>query len=195
MDNFSLLKLALLLFPGVIVTSILQFFNIKSQAYNTIKFCLYSFLYGIIIEFFYFSFIFEQNIKLKVNLKAKDFEILDIIEFNVFIGYRDILFLLVISILIGLFLSFLRNSGYIHKIFLKYHITYETGFETLLHSIYHSKEKDFLNAARYYVHIKLLNGKVSYYGILKAYEDQKEYIEIFLRRESMYFLIIIHLFY
>lgn len=187
MIDFNLLKLALLLFPGVIVTSILQFFNIKSQMYSTVKFCLYSFIYGTMIEFFYFSLFVKQEIILKISSEKNKVLGLKVEELELSIGYQDILFLLFISVLIGLILSFLRNSGHIHKIFTKYHITYETGFETLLYAIYHSKDEDFLNAANCFVHIKLLNGKISYYGILKAYEDQKEYIEILLKESDIYF--------
>lgn len=185
--DFNLLKLALLLFPGVIVTSILQFFNIKSQMYSTVKFCLYSFIYGTMIELFYFSLFVKQEIILKISSEKNKVLGLKVEELELSISYQDILFLLIISILVGLILSFLRNSGYIHKIFNKYHVTYETGFETLLYAIYHSKDDDFLTAATYYVHIKLLNGKASYYGILRAYEEQKEYIEIFLKEPEIYF--------
>lgn len=182
--NIELLKLGLALFPGVIVTSILQFFNIKSKQYNNTKFFLYSFIYGTVIEFFYFSFFLKEKFSKEIELiKNKSLEIEKLINL---ITYKDVLYLIMISSLIGVFLSFLRNSGYIHKLFSKFKITYETGFETLLYSIYHSKEVEFVKASGLEVCVKFLNCKSIYYGNLVSYEDQKEYIEIFLEDAKIY---------
>ena len=183
--NFEIFTLGVVLFPGVIVTSILQFFNIKSESYNNIKFCLYSFIYGLIIELFYFSFSLKENLKFEIGV-GKDAKV-KLRDFIISINWKDIFWLLIISIIIGVILSFLRNSGYVHGRASRYRITYETGFKTLLYSIYHSQEEYFVNVAKCYVYIKLLNGKAGYYGVLMAYEDQKDYIEILLKNVDIYF--------
>ena len=182
--TFELLKLGLILFPGVIVISILQIFNVKSETYTNTKFFLYSFINGIIIEFLYFLFFLKSKFKIEFN--PENDNIIEIKDFMISIDYKDIFFLILISILTGIVLSFLRNNGYIHNIFYKFNITYETGFETLFYSIYHSKDKEFSEASQLDVCIRFLDGKAIYYGELVGYDIQKEYIEIFLKDVKVY---------
>lgn len=181
--DYKIFILGLILFPGVVVTSILQFFNIKSEAYNNIKFSLYTFIYGTIINIFYFC-LTKENFEFKIQFNNK--ESIKIEDFVIFVDRKDIIILLIISTIIGIVLSFLRNSGRVHREASKYGITYETGFKNLLYSIYHSKEEEFIKASSSNVCVRLLQDKIVYYGNLIAYEVQKDYTEIFLRDVKIY---------
>lgn len=168
MNNLDTITIetALLLFPGIIFSTILQIFNIRNKNYSKFKFYLYSFIFGIIIQIFTYSFIFKKDI-----MSYNDINKLEVKEFFI---------LLIITIIIALLFVFIKNNGIIYKIAFYFGITFETGFETLLDSIYHSSIKKINAPRNCFVRIKMLDGSATYYGTLEGYDIHETYIEILL---------------
>ena len=176
--SIELIKILIIFFPGIWITSILQFFNLKNKEYSNLRFLLYSFINGVLILFI----LGLLGLKDFLEPNAKDvFAVL----YNLPISLIVYIFLL--STTIGITFLYIKCNSLIHWIAYGLGFTYETGSETLLDAIYHSKVgylKELQDSA---VHIKLLNGEADYYGFLRYYEIQNNLVEIILSSPQIRF--------
>lgn len=176
--SLELIKVLIIFFPGIWITSILQFFNPKNKEYSNLRFLLYSFINGVLILFI----LGLLGLKDFLDPNAKDvFAIL----YNLPISLIGYIFLL--STTVGLSFLCIKGNAYIHWIFYTLRFTFETGSETLLDAIYHSKNSYLRKLQDSNVHIKLLNGQAEYYGFLQYYEKHDDLVEIILTDSKIHF--------
>lgn len=170
--SIELIKIAITFFPGVLITLILQLFNQKNKVYSNFQFVMYSFINGVFIFILLYFF----------NLKDIFFsETKDIIAILQKLPSKTIFFILLITILTGLTMVYIRGSALIHLITLKLRVSFGVGFPTLLDAIYNSKERYMVNLQDSIVHIKLLDGSADYYGILAYYEIYDDSVEFIIK--------------
>lgn len=176
--SIELIKILIIFFPGIWITSILQFFNLKNKEYSNLRFLLYSFINGVLILFI----LGLLGLKDFLDPNTKDvFAVL----YNLPISL--ILYIFLLSTTIGITFLYIKCNSFTHWIAYSLGFTYETGSETLLDAIYHSKAgylKELQDSA---VHIKLLNGEADYYGFLRYYEIQNNLVEIILSSPQIRF--------
>lgn len=176
--SIELIKILIIFFPGIWITSILQFFNLKNKEYSNLRFLLYSFINGVLILFILGLF----GLKDFFNPNSKDvFAVL----YNLPISLIGYIFLL--STTIAITFLYIKCNSLIHWVAYVLGLTYETGSETLLDAIYHSKTGYLKGLQDSAVHIKLLNGEADYYGLLRYYEIQNNFVEIILSNPQVRF--------
>lgn len=177
-DN-TMLMIAILFFPGIITVSILQLFKKRGEPYSAIQLLLYSFIFGMINNLLIYGFAFRKEIPivnyLNQSLKETSNQIN---EFNT--SNKEFFISLIVSIILGLILSWLRNRGLLHSFLGKYHITYETGFQSMLDLVYHSPAQNFSLLRKSHVTIKNLDNKEIFEGFVAGTEIQDTYVEFIL---------------
>ncbi len=186
--NPFIFSLAIIFLPGIVTTSILQFFNTLNKKYTQMIFFLYSFLNGAITYFIIFFFkkksLFETLNSFLSGKTSKDSTNLVPFITNDF----DFLLSLVIALILGIFFSFIRNKGSLHRIASSFGITYETGFNSALEYIYKDDTLYTNSLKESYVNIKLLDGTAIYKGILVVQELHPEFTEILLHNVEILFI-------
>lgn len=177
MFDLATIKILFLFLPGIFSTTILELFNEKNKKYSVNERIFYSFILSILSYFLYLILVkifYQSNNK---NL------LIELINFNGTsfpLSIREIFFLSLIGVALGIIFTILRTQGLIHKYTCKYRISYETGFNSVFKTIYKSNEKEMKNLREKYVQIKLLDGTADYYGFIKLYEIHDNYIEVLL---------------
>lgn len=185
--NPFIFSLAIIFLPGIVTTSILQFFNTLNKKYTQMIFFLYSFLNGVITYFIIFSFR-KKNLFLTLNSFVSEKTSKDSTNLTPFITDDfDFLLSLIIAFVLGLFLSFIRNRGSLHQIASKFGITYETGFNSALEYIYKNNSIYTNSLKESFVNIKLLDGSALYQGTLMVQEFHPEFTEILLNDVTIIF--------
>ena len=169
MFNNTTIKILFLFLPGIITVAILQLFNEKSKKYSLNETFFFSFVSGIISYIIYSFFNKEVLIKL-INYDDLNFPLTTL----------DIFYLCLIGTALGVLFTFLRTRGTIHNLANKVKISYETGFETVLATIYKSNFPEMETLRGKYVQIKLFDGTADYYGFIKYYECFDNYTEFLL---------------
>ncbi|MGL4866208.1 MAG: hypothetical protein ACRC3I_11865 [Cetobacterium sp.] len=169
--NETILKIMITFFPGIIATSVLQFFNPRNKKYSSVEFTLYSFVYGVIISIGINHF-FNTGLDFSLNSLPDKNEL--VLSFFV-------------AFFVGITSSFLRNCGLFHAIAHQFHISYESGFENALDFIYKSSFKNAKLIRKSYVNVKLLDGSATYYGEIVVQESHSDYVELVLKNVSIFF--------
>lgn len=173
----ELVSIMILFFPGIIVTTMLQYFNIKSKRYSEFEFILYCFINGIAVIFILYLLNFEREHIFNI-LKCEEFsKIKDTLltEFS----NKKFFYIFTVTILFALTLINIRTNSAIRKLAADLSLTFETGYETLLDATYHSKEDIFQELQNKGVEIKI--GNNSYLGTLEYCEVHETTVEIIIK--------------
>lgn len=169
--NETILKIMITFFSGIIVTSILQLFNPRNKKFSNVEFTLYSFVYGMITSLL-ISIIYKTGLDFSLKMLPTK---------------EDLLISFGFALFLGIFVSFLRNCGFLHNLAFKFHISYEHGFDNALDFLYKSSFSEAKKIRKSYVNVKLLDGTATYYGSLVAQEVQTTYTEIVLKEVDIFF--------
>lgn len=185
--NPFILNIAIIFLPGIIVTSILQFFNTLNKKYTSITFFLYSFLNGIFTYFILFYFR-KKSLFLTLNTLVLNTSSKKSNDITLFITHDFDFFLsLIIACFLGILFSFIRNRGYLHSLAFHLKITYESGFDSIIEYIY-KDNSNYTNSLKLsYVNVKLLDGSAIYQGKLIMQEFRIEFTEILLNDVDIFF--------
>nr|DAL57724.1 MAG TPA_asm: Protein of unknown function (DUF1616) [Caudoviricetes sp.] len=169
MFNNTTIKILFLFLPGIITVAILQFFNEKNKKYSLNETFFFSFIFSIVSYIIYSFFNKEVLVKL-INYDNLNFPLTT----------RDIFYLCSIGTILGLVFTFLRTRGTIQNQANNFKISYETGFKTVLETIYKSNFPNMKTLREKYVQIKLFDGTADYCGFIKHYEIHDNYTEFLL---------------
>lgn len=176
MFNQTTIKILFLFLPGIIATVILEFFNEKNKKFSIKDFFICSFTLGVVSYILYS--IYEKDILTSLmNYNENLFPLKE----------KDIFYLSVIGLILGIILTYLRTHGKIYLLANKLKISYETGFKDVFTSIYKSDNKDMKKLREKYIQIKLIDGTADYYGFLKHYEKHDNYTEVLLYEVDIIF--------
>lgn len=174
--DIALLQIAILFFPGIILTTILQLLKKRGESYSALQLTLYSFVFGMLVNLIIYITIFHKEIPILKYMKDNE-SVIDITELELLISFF-------VAIILGLFFSYFRNLGLIYTQLSNYDITYETGYPSLLDYTMQSPEKPF-NQLDGKVRIKTLeNSSATYIGKISSIEYHDEYTEILLTPDS-----------
>ena len=169
MFNNTTIKILFLLLPGIITVAILQFFNEKNKKYSLNETFFFSFIFSI-VSYIIYSF-FDKGVLVRL---------INYDDLNFPLTTCNILCLCLIGTILGLIFTFLRTRGAVHRVANILKLSYETGFKTVLETIYKSNFPVMETLRGKYVQIKLFDGTADYYGFIKYYESHDNYTEFLL---------------
>lgn len=185
--NPFVLNLLIIFLPGIITTSILQFFNTLNKKYTQLIFFLYSFLNGILTYLIIFFFR-KKSLLLTLNTLSSSVSTDKSNPVALFITHDlDFLFSLIIACFLGFLFSFIRNRGYLHSLAFHFGISYESGFDSIVEYIYKDNSNYTNSLKSSFVNIKLLDGSAIYQGKLIMQEFRPEFTEILLNDVNIFF--------
>ena len=70
--DIALLQIAILFFPGIILTTILQLLKKRGESYSALQLTLYSFVFGMLVNLIIYITIFHKEIPILILLMKLD---------------------------------------------------------------------------------------------------------------------------
>lgn len=192
--NYEFLKIALIFIFGLIATETYNIYLPRSKKLLFKEKLLYSFLYGIYTYLIYDGLRFLKTRFIDTSSNTTFISIIEFVfnniskEHNFNLKVIDIIVLSIISILLGVFLSWVRAQKLMFKIGNKLRLKdTSVGGDSLLENIYEIDDETYIPLRNMWVQVKMLDGSASYFGDLKIYEVYSDKVELLLLDVTVYF--------
>jgi hypothetical protein len=177
------LKLFLLLIPGIIAATVYKKLIVSTKMKSDFLFLINSFVLGIItyllLQILYFTKIFTYNIFKNPNSEYKLLETFSNISDSNRIPFLEILFASLLSIIIGLFVTYLDSKKILHHISNKLNISNKYGDENLFTNFLNSNDLEW-------VYVRDLKNQLTYKGSVKMFSETENLKEIVLENVTVF---------
>ena len=177
------LKLFLLLIPGIIAATVYKKLTVSSKAKSDLLFLINSFVLGTItylfLQILYFICSFFYKCFSSEIVEYQLLETFSKISDSNRIPFLEILFASLLSIIVGLFVTYLDSKKFLHHISNKLNISNKYGDENLFTNFLNSNDLEW-------VYVRDLRNQLTYKGSVKMFSETENLKEIVLENVTVF---------
>ncbi len=177
------LKLIIILIPGAITTLVLEKLTVKVSELSPFRFIVFSIVFGTttysIIQFVILGFTHINNLIVDYPIKYHWLNVWNNISNEKNIPYTEVLFASLLSIFVGLGISWFNHHKVLNKIAQKFKVSNKYGDENLYMYFLNSNDIGW-------VYVRSIKYQLTYFGWVQSFSETKDFKEIVLSNVTVY---------